>query len=97
MSPDLGLPDPPGFLLADLGAVLDILPKIKNHVLRLLPGGLVAILLVGLSLWLNNFAGAQLPGFDKTPVSGVVLVLTEKAHTLGQDRSRFSGHTPGVV
>jgi uncharacterized integral membrane protein (TIGR00698 family) len=46
-----------------------------NRVLSLLPGLVAAILLAGLSLWLADFAGETLLGFDKTPISPVMLAI----------------------
>ena len=41
----------------------------------LLPGLLVAPLLAALSVWLSEFFGATLLGFDKTPISAVMLAI----------------------
>jgi uncharacterized integral membrane protein (TIGR00698 family) len=41
----------------------------------LLPGLLVAVLLAWLSLWLSDFVGETLLGFDKTPISAVMLAI----------------------
>ncbi len=46
-----------------------------NQIPSLLPGLLVAILLAGLSLWLSDFFGETLLGFDKTPISAVMLAI----------------------
>jgi uncharacterized integral membrane protein (TIGR00698 family) len=44
-----------------------------NQVPGLLPGLLVAALLAWLSIWLSKFIGVTLLGFDKTPISAVML------------------------
>ena len=44
-----------------------------NEVPSLLPGLLVAALLAWLSIWLSKFIGITLLGFDKTPISAVML------------------------
>jgi uncharacterized integral membrane protein (TIGR00698 family) len=44
-----------------------------NEVPSLLPGLLVAALLAWLSIWLSKFIGVTLLGFDKTPISAVML------------------------
>ncbi len=44
-----------------------------NEVPVLLPGLLVAALLAWLSIWLSKFIGVTLLGFDKTPISAVML------------------------
>lgn len=51
-----------------LGVTMDKVPS-------LLPGLLVAVLLAALSIWLSNFAGCTLLGFDKTPLSPVMLAI----------------------
>lgn len=49
-----------------LGVTVDKIPS-------LLPGLLVAALLAWLSIWLSEFMGVILLGFDKTPISAVML------------------------
>jgi uncharacterized integral membrane protein (TIGR00698 family) len=49
-----------------LGVTVDKVPS-------LLPGLLVAVLFAWLSVWLSKFIGVSLLGFDKTPVSAVML------------------------
>ncbi len=44
-----------------------------NEVPSLLPGLLIAALLAWLSIWLSKFIGVTLLGFDKTPISAVML------------------------
>ncbi|MBC8263596.1 MAG: putative sulfate exporter family transporter [Anaerolineales bacterium] len=44
-----------------------------NEAPSLLPGLLVAALLAWLSIWLSKFIGVTLLGFDKTPISAVML------------------------
>lgn len=44
-----------------------------NEVPSLLPGLLVAALLAWLCIWLSKFIGVTLLGFDKTPISAVML------------------------
>ena len=51
-----------------LGATVDKVPS-------LLPGLLVAVLLAALSIWLSQFFGVTLLGFDKTPISPVMLAI----------------------
>jgi uncharacterized integral membrane protein (TIGR00698 family) len=51
-----------------LGVTVDKVPS-------LLPGLLVAVLLAALSIWLSNYAGCTLLGFDKTPISAVMLAI----------------------
>ena len=51
-----------------LGVTIDKVPG-------LLPGLLVAILLAWFSIWLSEFIGVTLLGFDKTPVSPVMLAI----------------------
>lgn len=51
-----------------LGVTLDQVPS-------LLPGLLVAALLAALSIWLSEFFGVTLLGFDKTPISAVMLAI----------------------
>jgi len=51
-----------------LGVTLDEVPS-------LLPGLLVAALLAALSIWLSEFFGVTLLGFDKTPISPVMLAI----------------------
>ena len=46
-----------------------------DHISSLLPGLLAAILLAWLSLWLSDWVGEKLLGFDKTPVSAVLLAI----------------------
>ena len=46
-----------------------------NHISNLLPGLLAAILLAWLSLWLSDWTGERLLGFDKTPISAVLLAI----------------------
>jgi len=46
-----------------------------NQVPSLLPGLLVAILLAWLSIWLSDWIGETLLGFNKTPVSAVMLAI----------------------
>ena len=51
-----------------LGAPIDEAPL-------LLPGLLVAVLLAWLSIWLSKYIGINLLGFDKTPISAVMLAI----------------------
>ncbi|MCJ7621599.1 MAG: putative sulfate exporter family transporter, partial [Anaerolineae bacterium] len=51
-----------------LGVTMDQVPS-------LLPGLLVAALLAALSIWLSEFFGVTLLGFDKTPISAVMLAI----------------------
>ena len=51
-----------------LGVTVDKIPS-------LLPGLLVAALLAALSIWLSQFVGVTLLGFDKTPISPVMLAI----------------------
>jgi uncharacterized integral membrane protein (TIGR00698 family) len=51
-----------------LGVTVDRIPS-------LLPGLIVAILLAWFSIWLSRFIGETLLGFDKTPVSPVMLAI----------------------
>ena len=51
-----------------LGVTVDKVPS-------LLPGLLVAILLAAVSIWLSQFMGVTLLGFDKTPISPVMLAI----------------------
>jgi uncharacterized integral membrane protein (TIGR00698 family) len=51
-----------------LGVTVDKVPS-------LLPGLVTAILLAWLSVWLSEFIGVALLGFDKTPVSPVMLAI----------------------
>ena len=51
-----------------LGVTVDKAPS-------LLPGLLVAILLAWVSIWLSKFIGVDLLGFDKTPISAVMLAI----------------------
>ena len=51
-----------------LGVTVDQVPS-------LLPGLLVAALLAALSIWLSEFFGVTLLGFDKTPISPVMLAI----------------------
>jgi uncharacterized integral membrane protein (TIGR00698 family) len=51
-----------------LGVTVDQIPF-------LLPGLLVAIVLAWFSIWLSKFIGVTLLGFDKTPVSPVMLAI----------------------
>lgn len=51
-----------------LGVTVDKVPS-------LLPGLLVAIVLAWLSIWLSKFIGINLLGFDKTPISAVMLAI----------------------
>jgi uncharacterized integral membrane protein (TIGR00698 family) len=46
-----------------------------NHIPSLLPGLLAAVLLAWLSIWLSDFIGETLLGFDKTPISAVMLAI----------------------
>lgn len=46
-----------------------------DKVPSLLPGLLVAIVLAWFSIWLSKFIGVSLLGFDKTPVSPVMLAI----------------------
>ncbi len=46
-----------------------------NKVPSLLPGLIVAIVLAWFSVWLSKFIGITLMGFDKTPVSSVMLAI----------------------
>jgi len=41
----------------------------------LLPGLAVAVLLAIVSIWLSDFAGNTLLGFDKTPISAAMLAI----------------------
>jgi uncharacterized integral membrane protein (TIGR00698 family) len=51
-----------------LGVTVDKAPS-------LLPGLLVAVLLAALSIWLSKYVGVTLLGFDKTPISPVMLAI----------------------
>jgi uncharacterized integral membrane protein (TIGR00698 family) len=51
-----------------LGVTVDQVP-------HLLPGLLVAALLAWLSIWLSKYIGVTLLGFDKTPISAVMLAI----------------------
>ena len=51
-----------------LGVTVDKVPS-------LLPGLIVAIVLAWFSVWLSKFIGITLLGFDKTPVSSVMLAI----------------------
>lgn len=51
-----------------LGVTVDKVPS-------LLPGLIVAIVLAWFSIWLSKFIGITLLGFDKTPVSSVMLAI----------------------
>lgn len=51
-----------------LGVTVDKLPS-------LLPGLIAAVLLAWLSIWLADFIGETLLGFDKTPISAVMLAI----------------------
>ena len=51
-----------------LGVTLDQVPS-------LLPGLLVAALLAWASIWLSSYVGVTLLGFDKTPISAVMLAI----------------------
>ena len=51
-----------------LGVKLDRVPS-------LLPGLIVAVALASFSVWLSKFIGVTLLGFDKTPVSPVMLAI----------------------
>ena len=46
-----------------------------DNVLSLVPGLLVATVLAWLSIWLSKFIGVTLLGFEKTPVSDVMLAV----------------------
>lgn len=46
-----------------------------NEIHRLLPGVLVATLFAWLSIWLSRYVGVILLGFDKTPISPVMLAI----------------------
>ena len=46
-----------------------------DQVPSLLPGLLVAVLLAALSIWLSQFLGVTMLGFDKTPISPVMLAI----------------------
>jgi uncharacterized integral membrane protein (TIGR00698 family) len=46
-----------------------------DHIPSLLPGLLVAVLLAWFSIWLGDFVGETLLGFDKTPISAVMLAI----------------------
>ena len=46
-----------------------------NQVPSLLPGLAAAVLLAWLSIWLSKFIGVTLLGFDKTPISAVMLAI----------------------
>jgi len=51
-----------------LGVTVDKVPS-------LLPGLLVAALLAWFSIWLSKYVGVTLLGFDKTPISAVMLAI----------------------
>ncbi len=51
-----------------LGVTVDKVPS-------LLPGLIVAVVLAWFSIWLSKFIGITLLGFDKTPVSSVMLAI----------------------
>jgi uncharacterized integral membrane protein (TIGR00698 family) len=51
-----------------LGVTVDEVPK-------LVPGLVVAVALSWLSIWLSKFVGITLLGFDKTPISAVMLAI----------------------
>jgi uncharacterized integral membrane protein (TIGR00698 family) len=51
-----------------LGVTVDQVPS-------LIPGLLVAAVLAWFSIWLSNYAGCTLLGFDKTPISAVMLAI----------------------
>ena len=51
-----------------LGVTVDQIPS-------LVPGLLVAVLLAALCIWLSQFLGVTLLGFDKTPISAVMLAI----------------------
>lgn len=53
----------------------NLLGVTTNQIPSLLPGLLVAILLAVASIWLSDFVGETLLGFDKTPVSAVMLAI----------------------
>jgi uncharacterized integral membrane protein (TIGR00698 family) len=46
-----------------------------SEVSSLVPGMVVAILLAWLSIWLSKYIGVTLLGFDKTPISAVMLAI----------------------
>jgi uncharacterized integral membrane protein (TIGR00698 family) len=46
-----------------------------HQVPSLIPGLLVAAVLAWFSIWLSNYAGCTLLGFDKTPISAVMLAI----------------------
>jgi uncharacterized integral membrane protein (TIGR00698 family) len=46
-----------------------------NEVPSLLPGLVTAVVLAVVSIWLSNFVGETLLGFDKTPISAVMLAI----------------------
>jgi len=46
-----------------------------SQVPSLLPGLLVAVLLAWLSVWLSEFIGVSLMGFEKTPISAVMVAI----------------------
>jgi uncharacterized integral membrane protein (TIGR00698 family) len=46
-----------------------------SEVSSLVPGTVVAILLAWLSIWLSKYIGVTLLGFDKTPISAVMLAI----------------------
>jgi uncharacterized integral membrane protein (TIGR00698 family) len=46
-----------------------------NKIPSLLPGLILSILLAWLSIWLSDFIGETLLGFDRTPISAVMLAI----------------------
>jgi uncharacterized integral membrane protein (TIGR00698 family) len=46
-----------------------------DEVLQLPPGLLTAVLLAWLSVWLSNYVGVRLMGFEKTPISAVMMAI----------------------
>jgi uncharacterized integral membrane protein (TIGR00698 family) len=53
----------------------NLLGVMVSEIPSLLPGLLVAALLAWLSIWLGKFIGVTLLGFDKTPISAVMLAI----------------------
>ena len=46
-----------------------------DQVPGLMPGLILVALLAGLSIWLSEYSGTQLLGFDKTPISPVMVAI----------------------
>jgi len=53
----------------------NLLEVTVDEVLQLPPGLLVAGLLAWLSIWLSNYIGVTLMGFEKTPISAVMMAI----------------------